>query len=240
MDYSNENEKKQFTAALTGLAAIFRHEIKREVYALYWEAFKDCELTDFLAACKAHMSKGKFFPVPAELFALMPLAEHVGCEEAWALALESFDEFATVVLTQQIAEARGVAWGLYADGDKVAARMAFKEAYNRIIKTAEKPKWYISRGFDNASMEAAIAKAVQLGRLPAGSENQCLPAPATYAGLIEGAKKHSGIDASEIIQKLKPLLTDNASENRAANAEKRRNDFEAHRNSELNKLSKKL
>jgi hypothetical protein len=237
MDYSNENEKKQFTAALTGLAAIFRHDIKREVYALYWDVFKDSELTDFLAACKAHMIKGKFFPVPAELLALMPnQCEHIGADEAWSLVLESMDEFSTVILNQQIAEARGIAWAIYEDGDKIAARMAFKEAYNRIIKTSPKPQWYISEGYDRARRADAVAKAVQMGRLPSGPEIKYLDAPATYAGLIEGAKKHSNIDPVEMLEKIKPMLIDETLEQVVERRQEKRKRFEDHRENELRKL----
>jgi hypothetical protein len=50
-----------------------------------------------------------------------------GAEEAWALMSRPEDD--TVVITEQMGEAMQIAGPLLKDGDRVAARMAFKEAY---------------------------------------------------------------------------------------------------------------
>jgi hypothetical protein len=109
---------------------------------MIFETLEDYSLDMVEQAIKIHTKKGRFAPSPADIVEIISErtgAKHIGCEEAWAIAEKSFDEYETVVWTQPIAEARAIASSLYFDGDKVAARMAFKDAYNRIIKTAPEP-----------------------------------------------------------------------------------------------------
>lgn len=90
-----------------------------------------------------------------------------GVEEAWAQM--PFDESQSVVWTDEMAQAFGVARGLLEDGERVAARMAFKEAYTRLIgeaRDAGRPvSWTPSLGFDKNGQEAVLADAVSKGRL---------------------------------------------------------------------------
>lgn len=90
-----------------------------------------------------------------------------GPDEAWAQM--PFDEAQSVVWTDEMAEAFGVARGLLEDGEKVAARMAFKEAYTRLVGQArdagKRVNWTPSLGFDKRGQEAVLADAVSKGRL---------------------------------------------------------------------------
>lgn len=102
-----------------------------------------------------------------------------GVEEAWAML--PFDEAATVVWTDEMSRAWGVALPLVEMGDKVAARMAFKEAYAREIAEArdrrEPAHWSASLGHDREGREAPIVAAVAAGRLSMSHARQLLPAP---------------------------------------------------------------
>lgn len=90
-----------------------------------------------------------------------------GVEEAWSQM--PFDESQSVVWTDEMAEAFGIARGLLDEGDRVAARMAFKEAYTRMVgaaRDAGKPvRWTPSLGFDKSGQQAVLAEAVAHGRL---------------------------------------------------------------------------
>lgn len=90
-----------------------------------------------------------------------------GPDEAWALM--SRPESETIVITEQMAEARQDAAALLADGDKTGARMAFKDAYTRIVAKARadkvKPRWFVSLGFDVDGRSQPIAEAVRSGKL---------------------------------------------------------------------------
>lgn len=94
---------------------------------------------------------------------------HLGVEEAWALIPR--DEDATVVWTDEIAEAYGVCRDLL-ETDQVAARMAFKESYLRALTAARAERrpavWNVSAGHDPAQRVSAIKQAVERGRLTAG------------------------------------------------------------------------
>ena len=99
----------------------------------------------------------------AEITSRLPGAAP-GPDEAWAIVSKAADEDATVVWTDEIAGAhRAVAHMT----DRVAARMAFRDVYQRLV--AERPglpKWWVSAGHDAHQREGALREAVELGRLP--------------------------------------------------------------------------
>lgn len=93
-----------------------------------------------------------------------------GAEEAWAMIPQ--DEAGSTVWTDEMAEAYGIARHLLAEGDRVGARMAFKETYGRLVAQARddgRPvRWSPSLGHDPRGREAALLEAVDRGRLPLG------------------------------------------------------------------------
>lgn len=95
--------------------------------------------------------------------------ERPGAEEAWGMLPK--DERDTAVLTEEINRAAGIAGAVYLDGDKVGARMAFREAYTKIVadnKAMGIPvKWVVSLGWDKDSRVEPIADAVKMGRITA-------------------------------------------------------------------------
>lgn len=90
-----------------------------------------------------------------------------GPEEAWAMMPR--DESQSVVWTDEMAAAFGVAGPLMFEGDMVAARMAFKETYAKAVgeaRDARKPvNWTASLGHDKTGRDGALALAIQHGRL---------------------------------------------------------------------------
>jgi hypothetical protein len=104
----------------------------------------------------------------ARVLERMP-GQHVGAEEAWALCPRSEDQ--TVVWTEEIAQAFGAAAPLLAQGDAVAARMAFRETYARLVAEArangQQPRWWPSLGHDARGRAVPIQQAVESGRLSA-------------------------------------------------------------------------
>lgn len=167
------------------------------------------ELTD--AALTVITNDLKVFPLPGVLAALqrcrkelrrIALADileripggHPGVEEAWSIVAPTLtDERITVVWTAQMSEAFGRALDL-AD-DPVAARMAFKEVYTRLLAVARDagaaPKWVASLGQDPAGREGPLLAAIEKGRLAAPYVQKLLPhlevpAPAVLA-LIESS-----------------------------------------------------
>ena len=106
----------------------------------------------------------------------------LGVEEAWAMM--PFSESQSVVWTEEMAQAFGIALPLLCEGEKVAARMAFKEAYLRLngeARDAGKPViWSPSLGHDKSGREPVLSEAVAKGRLTyehAQEIGYMLPAP---------------------------------------------------------------
>lgn len=116
-----------------------------------------------------------------------------GPEEAWSMIPQQ--ESQTTVWTAEMAQAFGVALRLIDDGDHVAARMAFKETYIRMVQQARDQRkpvhWMVSLGHDPGGRSGPIAAALEAGRLTleyARSFCPALQAPNTEVlALTDGA-----------------------------------------------------
>lgn len=156
--------------------------------ALWFRALAKHDFTTVRAAFDAHVKdtqRGRWVPTPADILAQIEGTDaddgRPGPEEAWAIALTTVDEQRTVVWTPEIAEAWGIARTVYAQGDEVGGRMAFKEAYTRIVGNARssgvRPTWMPSLGIDPKQRDAALMQAHTAGLLPRPEPLVQLPAP---------------------------------------------------------------
>lgn len=107
---------------------------------------------------------------------------YVGADEAWAIALPARDECATIIWTQEIASAYwDAASPLLAAGDKMGARMAFRDAYERLVRQARergsRPSWIVTEGWDKDLRAEAVERAVTIGRLTQAQAQRYLPKP---------------------------------------------------------------
>ncbi len=145
-----------------------------------------------------------------------------GPDEAWAMIPRS--EAETVVWTDEMAQAHGMALPLLEAGDQVAARMAFREAYARLVTQARADRvpvrWMPSLGHDRDGREQPLREAVHLGRLQSDAVAKLLPPPTNTEGPVAGllanlAKEvtvpggsQSGADRMrEELQKLRDILS---------------------------------
>jgi hypothetical protein len=91
-----------------------------------------------------------------------------GAEEAWTTCPHSEAETAVWTREAQKAFFSG-ACDLLESGDVIAARMAFKEAYERIVRDARADQqacaWIVSQGWDLADRQRKLSEAVTLGRI---------------------------------------------------------------------------
>lgn len=167
--------------------------------ALWFRALATHDLEAVRAGFDAHVrdpQRGRFVPTPADILAQITGAHdgRPGPEEAWAIALLGRDEAQTVVWTAEMAEAWGIARTVLELGDEIGARMAFREAYSRLVDSARALRmpvaWSASLGFDEALRKDAISTAVMAGRLP-HSELLALPAPSGQS-LLSLAESTSG------------------------------------------------
>lgn len=100
-----------------------------------------------------------------------------GPEEAWAMVPR--DEATTCVWTDEAREAWGVALPIINEGDMVAGRVAFLEAYRGSVQRARDeqipPRWTVSLGHDVRGREGPVLEAVEKGRLSRDHAQRLLP-----------------------------------------------------------------
>lgn len=91
-----------------------------------------------------------------------------GADEAWSLL--PWDEEATAILTDEMNMAQGIARPAYDANDRMGARLAFREAYTRLVAEARmgnRPAvWQVSLGWDKSARLAPIRDALAKGRIP--------------------------------------------------------------------------
>jgi hypothetical protein len=179
--------------------------------------------------------RGQFLPMPADVIFQLQTAitddGRLGPQEAWALAMRSTDEADTIVWTAEAAEALRICRPILEAGDEVGARMAFLEAYARLVDVARRgrvaPAWSVSLGYDMERRDKAIAEAIEAGRLPApdevtghASDLAQLPAPRGEVLLLGGTEPQEGdppnrASAVEALLALREKLTTPAEDDAA-------------------------
>lgn len=123
---------------------------------------------------------------PSDIIDRIP-GGHPGPEEAWALVAKSLaNEAVSIVWTNEMREAMGVALAL--GDDPIAARVAFKETYTRLVSEARArrsgPVWSASLGWEASGREVAKQEAENRNRATQG-----LPAlPVVERALLDDAE----------------------------------------------------
>ena len=218
----NDSQKPQFLHLLATTLAKYGKSMPEAAIAKTWIAEMAPYPFDIVRkAIQMYCDEnGEFAPVPAGIAKRCKLLDsRPGPDEAWAISLNSQDESKTVVWTSECAAAFALCQSVLETGDKVAARMTFKEVYTRMVAEARALHspvvWVQSIGWsDRGSDELralALADAARRGIL--------LPAP--VAGLLEGPQSTSDACAREKIQAIKKILAD-SQHNKLRKAEQRR------------------
>lgn len=160
----------EFNSLLDYVALLYKRDMPSEVKAIYWRALSDLSIEEVRVALDKHVKgpEGQFMPLPAHIIGMMKKSDgRPTADEAWAIVPKS--EGPSVVWNDEIAEAAGIAMDLLDEGDQVAARMAFKAAYERIVERNRAEglpvKWWLSRGHDRQDDERAVREAMDKGRL---------------------------------------------------------------------------
>jgi hypothetical protein len=173
-----EADFPEFASMMDDVAVLMnRQPMSTKQSAMMFRALARYPLADVRNALDAHMrdpQRGRFYPLPADLISKIEIAgdTHPGSDEAWAIAVRARDEADTVVWTEQMAQAWGVCRPVMDMGDEVGARMAFRQAYDRMVSDARqenKPAvWTISEGFDKERRIAAVKQAEAKGLMLPG------------------------------------------------------------------------
>lgn len=226
----SENEFDDFTDLLDAVCSL----ISRGNYtpdptnaALWFQALRAHDLALVRKAFDAHVKdpqRGRFVPTPADILgqidALTPNGRP-GVEEAWAMIPK--DEDTTIVWTEEMAEGYRAAAPLLASGDRVAARMAFKEVYESAVvkaKAAGRPvHWLVSLGHDKNERKRVLVQAVKDGRIGRDQALELLPAPLKSLGtLLLQAPEHHRSTAEAARVKLDEIVEGYRADDRRAEA----------------------
>lgn len=215
----HEQDFKEFGALLDGVCSL----LTRGSYtpsatntAMFFRALERHDIGTVRAAFSAHVKdpvRGKFAPVPADILAqidgMFAASDgRPGVEEAWA-AIPT-DESATVIWSSEAEQAYGACAPLLNAGDRVAARMAFKEVYARLIAAArdegQPVKWIISLGHDIEQRKRVLAAGVEALQLSAEQAYELCPALPAPASLLLEAPLKNEREATKARRKLAELV----------------------------------
>lgn len=166
----NSEQAAQFEAELLVVMELHgKPPPSQAVKLAWWEVLSDFSFEAVQAAFKYNLANSKFVPKPADIVEI--ILTHDGrptADEAWAFAQNGFDESLTVVWTDEASTAF-LASALPLARDKVAARMAFRDHYTRLVQTARTNRvqvhWHVSRGHDPAQANEVINNAEVKGLL---------------------------------------------------------------------------
>lgn len=201
----------KLTTLLAEWGDIHAREITPSLVQAYANKLQDLTIEQIAAAGKAHDShpdRGRFFPKPADLRSYV--IEEDGfptADEAWAICPS--DESQSVVWCDEIVQAWGIAEPIMSD--RVAARMAFKGAYERLVAQARaegrRPVWTASLGHDKHSRRDVIEAAARAGRLTHEHAAKLLPAPESVPDLpMLEMSAGKNAERRETLKRLKAML----------------------------------
>jgi hypothetical protein len=192
-----DQDRPAFAALLTDALAFYGRNASDFALDVWWQACQPYTVGQVSRALSLHAmdaQRGRFAPMPADMIAqLEGQAAHdgrPGSNEAWGMALRACDEAATVVWTTEMAQAWQACKPVFALGDDVGARMAFREAYERLVQQARAARipvqWLASLGWDAAQRDDVLREAALAGRIPMSALSS-LSAPATDVPLLTDA-----------------------------------------------------
>jgi len=209
--------KDEFLKCMALLKAEFPDEkpVEGARREMWWSALGSYPDGVLMAAVTRHIRNSSFFPHLNDLLKGCDAQTDggwLGVEEAWALMPKS--EHESAMLTDEIAQAIAVAAPLIESGDRVAARMAFKDCYTRLVERAKlegrQPRYFPSYGSDKHGAVAMLAKAVQVGQIPLERALEWKPEHATEIVKMAGVRNHPLLAAPSEAGKaaVKALLAD--------------------------------
>lgn len=166
----NDAQQERLLLSLFATAEVMGQQLTQAAALLMVEDLREYTEPVLTAALRSCRIEGGRLTVASILKHAQSADGRPGKDEAWAIAMITNDEFETVVLTDEIQLALAAAKPILDGGDKIGARMAFIDAYQRFVSQARedaKPvNWHVSVGFDANRRTQAITKAVQMQRIP--------------------------------------------------------------------------
>ena len=214
----DDQDKTEFKEAVGVAYEMFGKAPSSGVMNMWWMAFSRFTIADFTMALSREISESKFLPTIAGVLEHLKVSDgRPDVDEAWAIAKQAMDERSTVVWTDEIAEAYGIASEVYGE-DRVGGRMAFKSSYDRVVEQNKRNgttvTWWATLG-DPETRQPALEQAEAKGLLSHEYVVARLPSPAdpmadSVVALLFDDKRSQGADeghaAKSNISILKTML----------------------------------
>ncbi|MFM0170610.1 hypothetical protein PQR33_14930 [Paraburkholderia sediminicola] len=182
-------DKKAFAESLRAtFEAVNKPVPSQDALRAWWALLAPFSLEQVRFALSRHLAESRFPPTPNDVISRLPEQSdgHPGADEAWAIALRGADERASCVTTDEVLKAMLIARPVLDRGDEVGARMAFREAYARLVRLAraeQRPaKWFPSLGHDPVMRESVVMEGVRDGRICIDDARAVVPALASPEG----------------------------------------------------------
>ena len=187
-----DNQKSEFFSLMKATLEVFNQPIpSQDAMRIWWNALLRFDVVIVRNALEEYITTNKFAPRPADIITIIERSSPDGrpsADEAWAMIPR--DEYASAMMTDEMQSALHIAQPLLDEGDQIAARMAFKQAYDRLVdenkRAGIKAKWNVSLGWDVQGREPVIAEALRLGRIGAEHAIKLLP-PDRVVPMLEAA-----------------------------------------------------
>lgn len=173
------NTKNDVIKILMTMATLYdkaMNEAAAEMLLSDLKDFSNDAIIDALKKCRLELGR---FPSVHDIISRAQASDgRPGIEEAWAMCPK--DESQSAYLNNEVMAAWSVADNIIQDtGDKIAARMAFKEVYEKTIRDNRSkgitPKWWLSSGYDKTGREIAIRDAIEKKRLTIADAKNIIP-----------------------------------------------------------------
>jgi hypothetical protein len=176
-----EPEKSEFVKILVATFEVFNAKLTDAALQIWVNVVDEYPIAEVRKALSDYVKTpgNKFSPKPADLIEIIGNHDgRPGAEEAWATCPMSESESA--YWTEETAQAYAAAAVEMLDrGDKIGARMAFREAYTKRVAEARANKipvtWSFSPGHDKHGREVTLTHAISLGRVSLTRAKMLLP-----------------------------------------------------------------
>lgn len=176
--------KTEWDKCFTWLMAVFpQWKVDPSISAVWYNEIGEIQSEDFFLAVRSIMKKS-CSPFPPGVFeikheALPQEQTRPTSEIAWGIALKASNESDSVLWTDDIAQAMEACRYQLQAGDKIAARMAFKEKYEQLVSAAEKRgesvKWWVTFGFDKSRRTGVVEEGLRQGLISPQQAQAILP-----------------------------------------------------------------
>lgn len=183
-----ETQKYRLVKKINATLSVYDKFAEPDALQVWVNTLMTYPIEEIESALDVHCQLSKFPPKPADIIEIIN-RKYAGLwktpDEAWAVGRQMGNQRLSIVTTDVILEAMDGLYTLLED-DPIAARMAFKSAYERIMQAGKVsgrvPKIHFSPGFDATQRLEAANEACWIG-VEQQKVSAYLEAPLTTHGL---------------------------------------------------------